>query len=149
MGKEQSFPQILLEQLVILHKKRNLNTYCTLYMKRKPKWIRGLSVGAAAAKSLQFLKQGTRNMSNKRKKIINWRIHQNLRRLTRPFQVVLVVKNSPAKAGGIRDVGWIPGWEDPLKKCMTTHSRILAQKIQWTGEPGGPQSIGSQRVRHD
>ena len=54
MGKEQSFPQMVLEQLVILHKKRNLNPYCILYIKRKPKWIIGLSVGAAAANSLQL-----------------------------------------------------------------------------------------------
>ena len=41
------------------------------------------------------------------------------------------------------------GWEDPLEKGMTTHSRILAQRIAWTKEPGGLQSMGSQRVRHD
>ena len=32
---------------------------------------------------------------------------------------------------------------------MATHSRILAWRILWTEEPGGLQSIGSQRVRHD
>ena len=42
-----------------------------------------------------------------------------------------------------------PGWEDPLEKEMGTHSSILAWKIQWTEEPGGLQSIGSQRVRHN
>ena len=41
------------------------------------------------------------------------------------------------------------GWEDPLKKEMTIHSSILAWRIPWTEEPGGPQSIGLQRVRHD
>ena len=41
------------------------------------------------------------------------------------------------------------GQEDPLEKEMTTHSSILAWKIPWTEEPGGPQSMGSQRVRHD
>ena len=41
------------------------------------------------------------------------------------------------------------GWEDPLEKEMATHSSILAWKISWTEEPGGLQSIGSQRVRHD
>ena len=40
-------------------------------------------------------------------------------------------------------------WEDPLEKEMATHSSILAWKISWTEEPGGLQSIGSQRVRHD
>ena len=37
----------------------------------------------------------------------------------------------------------------PLKKGMATHSSILAWRIPWTEEPGGLQSIGSQRVRHD
>ena len=41
------------------------------------------------------------------------------------------------------------GQKDPLEKEMATHSSILAYKIPWTGDPGGPQSIGSQRVRHD
>ena len=38
------------------------------------------------------------------------------------------------------------GWEDPLEKEMATHSSILAWKISWTEEPGGLQSMGSQRV---
>ena len=41
------------------------------------------------------------------------------------------------------------GWEDPLKKGMTTHSSILAWKIPWAEEPAGLQSIGLQRVGHD
>ena len=41
------------------------------------------------------------------------------------------------------------GWEYPLEKEMATHSSILAWKIAWTEEPGGLQSMGSQRVRHD
>ena len=41
------------------------------------------------------------------------------------------------------------GWEDPLEEEMATHSRILAWRIPWTEEPGGLQSPGSQRVRHD
>ena len=41
------------------------------------------------------------------------------------------------------------GQEDPLEEEMTTHSSILAWRIPWTEEPGGPQSIGSQRVGHD
>ena len=39
--------------------------------------------------------------------------------------------------------------EDPLEKEMTTHSSILAWRIPWTEEPGGLQSMGSQRVRHN
>ena len=41
------------------------------------------------------------------------------------------------------------GQEDPLEKAMATHSSILAWEIPWTEEPGGLQSMGSQRVRHD
>ena len=61
------------------------------------------------------------------------------------FQVVLVVKNPPANAGEVRDAGSIPGQEDPLEKGMATHSSILAWRIPWTEEPGGLQSVGSQR----
>jgi len=40
-------------------------------------------------------------------------------------------------------------WEDLLEKRMATHSSILAWRIPWTEEPGGLQSMGSQRVRHN
>ena len=40
-------------------------------------------------------------------------------------------------------------WEDLLEKGMATYSSILAWRIPWTEEPGGLQSTGSQRVRHD
>ena len=40
-------------------------------------------------------------------------------------------------------------WEDPLEESMATHSSILAWRIQWTEEPGGLQSMGSQRVSHN
>ena len=41
------------------------------------------------------------------------------------------------------------GQEDPLGEEMATHSSILAWEIPWTEEPGGLQSMGSQRVRYD
>ena len=41
------------------------------------------------------------------------------------------------------------GREDSLDKKMATHSSILAWEILWTEEPGGLQSLGSQRVGHD
>ena len=41
------------------------------------------------------------------------------------------------------------GWEDPLEKRMGTHSSILTWRIPWTQEPGGLQSMGSQRVGND
>ena len=41
------------------------------------------------------------------------------------------------------------GWEDPLENKMAIHSRTIAWKIPWTGEPGRLQLMGSQRVGHD
>ena len=41
------------------------------------------------------------------------------------------------------------GWEDPLEKEMAPHSSTLAWKIPWMEEPGGLQSMGSQRVGRD
>ena len=40
------------------------------------------------------------------------------------------------------------GREDPLETEMATHSSILVWEIPWTEEPGGLQSVGSQRVGH-
>ena len=40
-------------------------------------------------------------------------------------------------------------WEDALKDEMETHSSTLAGKIPWTEEPGGLQSMGSERIGHD
>ena len=39
--------------------------------------------------------------------------------------------------------------EDRLEKEIATHSSVLAWEIPWTEEPGGQQSMGSQRVRHN
>ena len=39
--------------------------------------------------------------------------------------------------------------EDPLEKEMAAHCSVLAWEIPWTEEPGGLQSMGSQRVGHD
>ena len=56
------------------------------------------------------------------------------------------VKNLPAvQETQVRSLGQ----EDPLEKEMATHSSILAWKISWTEEPGGLQSMGSQKVEHD
>ena len=56
-----------------------------------------------------------------------------------------MVKNPPVNAGDIRDLGQA----DPLEEGMPTHSSIPAWRISLTEEPGGLQSIGSQRVGHD
>ena len=60
-----------------------------------------------------------------------------------------MVKNSPASAGDVRELGSIPGQEDPLEEGKAIHSSILAWKIPWTEEPGKLKSIGSQTVRYD
>ena len=57
--------------------------------------------------------------------------------------MALVVKNPPANAGDVRDVGSVPGG-DPLVEGMATHSSILAWRTPRTEEPGGLQSIASQ-----
>ena len=44
---------------------------------------------------------------------------------------------------------WSLGREDPLEKEMATHSSILAWRIPWMEEPGGLQSMGSQRMGHN
>ena len=64
-------------------------------------------------------------------------------------QMALVVKNLPTNSGDVRDSVWALGQEDPLEEGMATHSSILAWRIPWTEEPGGPQSIGLKGVRHD
>ena len=51
--------------------------------------------------------------------------------------------------GDAGDADLIPRLGDPLEEGMATHSSILAWRILWTEEPGGLQSIRSQRVRHD
>ena len=63
--------------------------------------------------------------------------------------MALVVKNPPANAGDIRDMGSISGSGRSLEKEMATHSSILAWEIPWTEEPGRLQSIGLQRIGHD
>ena len=60
--------------------------------------------------------------------------------------VVQMVKNLPAM-----QKTWVqsPDWEDALEAGMATHSSIVAQRIPWTEEPGGLQSMGSQKVGND
>ena len=59
--------------------------------------------------------------------------------------VALAVKNPPASAGDVRDMGSTPGSEtSPGEGHMAIHSSILAWRIPWTEEPGGLQSIASE-----
>ena len=62
------------------------------------------------------------------------------------FLVAQLVKNLPAVQ---ETPAQFLGWEDPLKEGIASHTSILARRIPWTEEPGGLQSMGSQRVRHD
>ena len=52
-----------------------------------------------------------------------------------------------------RDINEMPvqslGGEDPLEEEMATHFSILAWEVPWTGKPGGLQSMGLKRIRHD
>ena len=66
--------------------------------------------------------------------------------LTRASLVAQMVKNLPAMQE--TQVQFL-GWEDPLEKEMATQSNVIAWEIPWTEEPGGLESMGSQRVRHD
>ena len=60
--------------------------------------------------------------------------------------IAQIVKNLPAvQETQVQSLGQ----EDPLEQGIATHSCILAWRIPWTEEPGGLQSMGSQRVRHD
>ena len=63
--------------------------------------------------------------------------------------MALVVKNPPASAGDARDGGSIPGSGRSREEEMPMHSSILAWKIPWTEEHGGPPSLRLQRVRCD
>ena len=58
-------------------------------------------------------------------------------------------KESACSEGAPGDLVQSLGWEDPLEKELATHSSILAWRTPWTEEPGGLQSMESQRVRHD
>ena len=60
-----------------------------------------------------------------------------------------MVKNLAASAGGTKDAVSISVLEDPLEEEMATHSSFLAWRIPWTEDPGGLQSMGLQRVRHN
>ena len=60
-----------------------------------------------------------------------------------------VVKNQPVKQEMQKMLAQSLGRKDPLEKEMATHSSILAWEIPWSEEPGGLQSMGSQRVGHN
>ena len=82
--------------------------------------------------------------------------NHNLKRLKtvahRDFPVALMAKNLPSMQEtqpARQETGaWSLGQKDSLEKEMATHSSILAWRIPWTEEPGGLQSMESQKVGH-
>ena len=60
-----------------------------------------------------------------------------------------MVKNLPTNADRQKTQVRSLGGEDPLEEGMATHCSLLAWRIPWAEEPGGLQSMGSQRVGHD
>ena len=68
---------------------------------------------------------------------------KGLKYLVRITMVAQMIKNVPA----VQEV-WVPSLsqKDPLEKEMATYSCMLALRIPWTEEPGGIQSMGSQRA---
>ena len=83
----------------------------------------------------------------------NRECHLEEEKITTPFpqtslqeMVAQRLKRLPAlQETGVRS----QGQEDPLEKETATHSNILVWRIPWTDEPGGLQSMGSQRVGYD
>ena len=65
------------------------------------------------------------------------------------FPSGLAGKESACQCREARDAESIPEWEDGLEKEMATLFGILAWEILWIEEPGRPQPMGPQRVRHD
>ena len=56
-----------------------------------------------------------------------------------------MIKKLPANAGDVRDTGLIPVLRRSPEESKATHSHILAWRIPWTEDPGGLQSMGSQK----
>ena len=66
------------------------------------------------------------------------------------FTVVKKNKKSACQGRRHRSRGFdLLSQEDPQEEEMATHSRILAWKIPWTEDPGGLQSMGSQKVGYN
>ena len=77
--------------------------------------------------------------------MLQWEIQSYLK-ITKTSLLAQMVRSLPA----MRET-WVRslGWEDPLEEGMATISNILAWRIPWTEEPGGLQSMASQRAGHD
>ena len=81
-----------------------------------------------------------------------WSQHSGIITLHHPFHFSTETLRASLVAQAVKSLPAVPtslGWEDPLEEGMATHSIILAWKIPWIEEPGGLQSMGSQRVIYD
>ena len=65
----------------------------------------------------------------------------------KPFNITVIQAYAPTS--NAEEVEFERFYEDLLEKAMATHSSTLARKTPWTEEPGGLQSMGSQRVKYD
>ena len=113
---------------------RILNTQCSAFfnMRRLPNAIQTLKLAP------------WKNSQMPGKKNICWR-NQACVNIPDLYQLVPILMC----LGDTGDSGLIPGLGDPLEKEMATHSSILAWRIPGIEEPGGVQSMGSQKVKHD
>ena len=94
----------------------------------------------------EWLRQGTSTLKRQTCRTQQANSIQWSRVFIRGSPVAQMVNNPPAmKETRVRSLGQ----EDPLEKGMATRSSILAWRIPWTEEPGGLQSMGSQRVGHN
>ena len=86
-----------------------------------------------------------------------WLLHFNFSEIVSwsQIKVYLFVVSFPCGSAGkesacnVGALGSVPGAGRSLEKGIATHSSILVWKIPWTEEPGGLQSMGSQKVGHD
>ena len=77
-------------------------------------------------------------------------LSMNLGGIKRLLQGASLVAQSVKTLPAVQETWvWFWGQEDPLEKETATRSSILVWRISWTEEPGGLQSMGSQRVGHD
>ena len=110
------------------------------------------SLGLQRAGHSWATKHETQRPDNRRVDLEIWRVSptwmliENDDSWSRASLVAQRIKNPPAM-----QETWVQSlsWEDPLEEGMATPVFILAWRILWTEEPGGLQSMGSQRVRHD
>ena len=113
----------------------------------------GKNIGA----SCHFLLQGifpTQGLNPCLLCLLNWQADSlPLRHLESPEirRMVILEEGFPGGSDGKESAcnAGDPGWKDPLEKGMATHCSILAWRIPCTEEPGGRQSMGSQRAGHD